>query len=84
MELEGYHFIREIERFNTDSYIAHLAWVASSITTFKIYSKFDSRFFYLHDEVQDRLFEFSADDPKQLKSAEEYKKVIQAYLEAYP
>lgn len=79
MELEGYHFIREIESFNTDSYIAHLGWVASSITTFKIYSKFGSPFFYLHDEVQDRLFEFSAEDPKKLKSKEEYDNVVRAY-----
>ncbi|MCF2496123.1 hypothetical protein [Dyadobacter chenhuakuii] len=84
MALHGNHFIREIEKFNPDLYIAHLGWVAMGITTIKIYSKFNSMLFYLHDEVQDRLFEFSAEDPKKLKSAEEYKKVIQAYLEAYP
>ncbi|MCF0043638.1 hypothetical protein LXM24_26265 [Dyadobacter sp. CY399] len=80
MILEGYHFTREIERFNTDSYIAHLGWVATNITTFKIYSKFDSPYFYLHDEVQDRLFEFLAGDPKNLKSKEEYDEVIAAFL----
>jgi hypothetical protein len=80
MALEEYRFIKEIEKFNTDSYIAHLGWVTSSITTLKIYSKFDSPLFYLHDEVQDRLFEFSAEDPTKLKSKEEYDKAVKAYF----
>ncbi|MCF0061336.1 hypothetical protein MUK70_19035 [Dyadobacter chenwenxiniae] len=79
MALEGYHFIREIEKFNTDSYIPHLGWIATTITTLKIYSRFDSPFFYLHDEVQDRLSEFLTEDPKKLKSKQEYDKVMKAY-----
>ncbi|MCF0065589.1 hypothetical protein MUK70_10935 [Dyadobacter chenwenxiniae] len=83
MALHGYQFIREIDKFKLDSYNAHLGWISPYITTIKIYSCPKSTLFYLYDEVQDRLFEFSADDPKILKSAEEYNKVLHAYRMTY-
>ena len=78
-----YTFTREIENFRLDDYNAHLGWISPEITTIKIYSRPKHSFFYLHDEVQDRLFEFSADEPKKLKSAEEYNKVVEAYLNKF-
>jgi hypothetical protein len=84
MSLYGYTFIKEIEKFNIDSYVPHLGWLKPRIMTLKIYSRSGSLSFYLHDEITDRLFEFSADDPKKLKSSEEYEKVVRVYLVTYP
>jgi hypothetical protein len=75
-----YHFLREIEKFNLDLYDAHLGWISPYFTAYKIYSKPDTKLFYLHDEAQGKLFEFSAERPDMLKSAEEYHSVVHAYL----
>lgn len=76
-----YHFIGEIENFSLDSYVPHLGWIGADITTIKIYSKVDSLNFFLHDEIRDRLFEVTTPEPQRLKSSDEYRKVVEAYLD---
>ncbi len=84
MSLYGYRFIKEVEKFNLDIYIPHLGWIGAKVKTLKIYTRDGSTSFFLHDETREKMYEFSAVDPKRLKDSEEYEKVIRAYLVAYP
>ena len=80
MSSHAYEFVKEIQQYDLDSYTAHLGWIAAEITTFKIYTKLGSCYFYLHDETSDRFFEFVALNPNDLKSREQYEKVLMAYF----
>ncbi|QRQ99737.1 hypothetical protein [Dyadobacter sandarakinus] len=67
-----------------DHYVPHMGWIAGSISTIKIYSKYRGVFYYLHDEVHDKLFEFATKVGGRINSKEDYNAVIRAYLATYP
>jgi hypothetical protein len=77
--MSDYTFIREIEKFDIDDYTAHLGWIAPKINTIKIYHDPGLGSFYLHNEVSNRLFMFTAKEPKKLNSQVEYQKVVELY-----
>lgn len=79
MAASDYSFIAQVDNFDIDDYLAHLGWNAPTINYLKIYTRVGSPFFYLHDEIQDRLYEFCAADAKTLCSKEEFQCVVEAY-----
>ncbi len=80
MSLYGYTFLAEVEDFDIEDYIAYMDWPSAAGPHIKIYIKEGSLFFYLHDELKDRLFQFSAINPSKLKTKEAFEDVIKAYL----
>ena len=79
-----YTFICEIEHFDIDDYVAHLGWNARNLNFFKIYTRPGSILFYLHDEIQDRMYGFEAADPEKLNSSEALKGVARAFQDQRP
>jgi hypothetical protein len=79
MAASGYTFIREIESFDIDDYLAHLGWNSPKINHMKIYTQPGSSLFYLHDEIQDRMYAFEAADPGQLNSMEAFERVVKVF-----
>lgn len=79
MSICGYTFIGEVKDFDRDSYMAHLGWNAVRVNRYKIYTREGSSSYFLHDEQQDRMYEFIAADPAGLVSTEEYEHVLRTF-----
>ena len=77
--MPGYIFIREVRSFDTDNCLPHLGWNAARITWYKIYTMEGSPSFFLHDESDDMMYEFSAADPSGLNSKEKYEQVVEMF-----
>lgn len=84
MALYGYTFLKEVEKFNIDTYIPHLVWVEARPATLKIYTRIRSISYFLHDEVSDRLYEFSVTPGKKLNNEKEFQNVLKAFMVAFP
>lgn len=84
MTLYGYTFIKEVENFNLDIFIPHLGWIGAKITQFKIYTRYGTLSYYLHDERLGKMYEFMARPGRRVDNKEEYENVAKAYLMAYP
>lgn len=80
MSLYGYTFLAEVEDFDIEDYIEYMDWPSAAGRHIRIYIKEGSIFFYLHDELKDRLFQFSALDPSKLKTKEASEDVVKTYL----
>jgi len=84
MFLHGFKFLREIPVFNTDDYQPHIGWISGKPLHFKVYSRHNATFFYLHDESLNRLFEIVTDSETKLNRSEKMDQVIEAYYFKYP
>jgi len=80
MSLYGYTFLAEVEDFDIEDYIEYMDWLSAAGRHIRIYIKEGSISFYLHDELKDRLFQFSALDPSKLKTKEAFEDVVKTYL----
>lgn len=68
----------EVAPFRLDDYIPHIGWIAVTPTILKIYRRENSKNYFLHDELRDRLFEFAFKD-ELLRDRSEYEKVVSEY-----
>ncbi|WP_138481522.1 hypothetical protein [Dyadobacter bucti] len=84
MFLHGFKFLREVPVSDIDDYQPHIGWISGKQLPFKIYSRYNGAFFYLHDEHLDRLFEFVTDADTKLNRSEQLDLVIEAYYFKYP
>lgn len=84
MSASNYTFTGEIDNFDVDDYIAHLGWNSPRINHKKIYTQAGSSCFYLHDEIQDRMYAFEAADTDKLNSTEAFEGVVSAFQDQRP
>jgi hypothetical protein len=77
----SYTFTGEVDGFDIDDYIGHLGWNGPKLNTLKIYTQAGSPCFYLHDEVHDRLYAFTAAEPERLNTTQELEHVVMLFRE---
>lgn len=67
----------EITDFKLGDYTPHMGWIGKRYNPYKIYTLDGSGRYYLHDEIENRLFEFTACE--KLNYSEIYESVVTAY-----
>jgi hypothetical protein len=84
MSLYGYTFIREVEEFAINDYLAYDGWVNDDRSMIRIYGRESINNYFLHDVALDKLFEFSYDSKAHIKESYEFQNAATAYYLRYP